>query len=314
MLNFLQARPVRDRSACPCFLIAIVGTNITVSGAVFTDVFSTQTLTDLISVVPRPTWNNRSPTNDTIHRIARLFRALRICIEDLDKYYAEMVDGVSGHATYMNSSSLPHTFLGSVTANLPIWPHVKTFDDGSGHAVQLGYKRRIGDDRGAAAYVAEVQSGVSEPIEVVVRFAYKYNREAHELLAAASPRLAPRLRFCKRKHSVGLWVIVTDYTPRRNSIEDKLTDPAHVDSLRAAIKLLHENGFVLGDLVRSNIAIVDTGIVLLHLDWCGKEGETCYPLAFSPVPEMRYEGVGAGKLIKKEHDAFFFQVLTGKEL
>ncbi|KAF9779195.1 hypothetical protein BJ322DRAFT_1113551 [Thelephora terrestris] len=79
-----EARHIREASCCPALIIGMPGPNIIVSGAVFADKIITQTLTDYISVIPRPNRNNRSPFDDAGYRIAHLFCALKECINNLE--------------------------------------------------------------------------------------------------------------------------------------------------------------------------------------------------------------------------------------
>ena len=72
-----------------------------ISGAVFAGKLIRHNLTDYISVVPRPQAvpnpQGRSPLDDAIYRVARLFRVLKTCIDDLDTYYQEVVSMMAPH-------------------------------------------------------------------------------------------------------------------------------------------------------------------------------------------------------------------------
>ena len=125
-----------------------------------------------------------------------------------------------------------------------------------------------------ALFVAEAKSD-SETAKVV-KFAYAYNREAHDLLANASPPLAPQLRYCTHEPTIGLWVVVMDYVEGKK-VSDELTDHSHIASLRKAVTTLHDRGLVFGDLRGPNLLIVGNGVVLIDFDWCGKVGEARYP-------------------------------------
>lgn len=69
----------------------MAGPNIIVSCAIFADRIIAQTLTDYISVVPRLGSDIRSPLDDTGYRVARLFRALRNCIQELNEDYSRLI-------------------------------------------------------------------------------------------------------------------------------------------------------------------------------------------------------------------------------
>ncbi|KDQ07365.1 hypothetical protein BOTBODRAFT_120196, partial [Botryobasidium botryosum FD-172 SS1] len=51
-----------------------------------------------------------------------------------------------------------------------------------------------------------------------------------------------------------------------------------IERVEEAMKLLHGNGFVFGDLRAPNILRVDGGAMLIDFDWAGKVGEAKYPL------------------------------------
>lgn len=68
-------------------MVGTLGPYIIVAGAVFADTFISQTLTDYRSALPRCEDVGRSSLDCAIHRVARLFRALNICIKELNTYY-----------------------------------------------------------------------------------------------------------------------------------------------------------------------------------------------------------------------------------
>ncbi|KAH9918870.1 uncharacterized protein B0H18DRAFT_882474 [Fomitopsis serialis] len=94
-----------------------------------------------------------------------------------------------------------------------------------------------------------------------------------------------------------------------------LTEPAHVASLRAAVRTLHERGFVFGDLRHPNVLVVGERMVLIDFDWCGKAGEARYPsdiLLDGQIPW--HHSVRRGGLIEKVHGRHLFRMITGEEL
>ncbi|KAH9948020.1 hypothetical protein B0H21DRAFT_735808 [Amylocystis lapponica] len=297
-----EARLVREVCCCPAFIIGMAGPNIVVSGAVFVDQLP----------------NGRSPLDDAGYRVARLFRALKVCIMDLDEYYSKLVQtiyspperpvaGVLGGRRPTRRRILdPPSMIG---------PHFTTYCDDSGEEVMLTYKARLIPDLSVKAiFVAEAKSA-SETATVVVKFAYKYNREAHNLLATASPQQAPNLRYCAYEASVRMQVVVMDYV-EGEEVDDVLTQPAHIESLRRALTALHANDFVFGDLRAPNVLIVDDRVVLVDFDWCGKAGEARYPsdIALGAEISMWHGRVERGGLIEKAHDEYHFRALTKEDL
>ena len=299
------------------------GPNIIVSGAVFADKIITQALTDYISVIPRPNRNNRSPFDDAGYRIAHLFHALKECINDLDAYYSQLVqtmtpplvpqaDGVFGRRPPARVSAGASRTLASTSF---IGPHFTAYNDSEGEKVVLTYRARLQPYHTMrAVFVAEAKSR-SGTEKVVVKFAYTYNREAHELLAKGEPSQAPRLRYCEFEPSVGMWVVVMDYVESSEvGVDDVLKETVHIESLRVALEKLHSRGLVFGDLRPPNVLIVGDKVVLIDFDWCGEAGKARYPSDILLVEETWHPGVQRGGLIKQAHDEYHFYKLTACEL
>lgn len=88
---------------------------------------------------------------------------------------------------------------------------------------------------------------------------------------------------------------------------------AAIGELRRAIDILHDNGFVHGDLRRPNVLIQNDQVKLIDFDWSGKEGEVKYPETMSMEhgwhPDVRRCGP-----IEKVHDEYMFAKIRGKVL
>ncbi|KAH9949162.1 hypothetical protein B0H21DRAFT_820351 [Amylocystis lapponica] len=298
-----EARPIREVCCCPAFIVGMAGPNIIVSGAVFVDQLVAQTLTDYISVVPRPSHDARAMTGAP--------RSTMQAIKIYPPPAPPAAGVVGGHRPFRGSTA------GGRILNTPsmISPHFTRYRDDSGKEVVLTYKTRlIPDVSMKAVFLVEAKSG-SETATVVVKFAYEYNREAHNLLATASPQQAPKLRYCAYEASVRMQVVVMDYVEGRE-VDDVLTQPAHIESLRRALKTLHASNFVFGDLRAPNVLIVDDRVVLIDFDWCGKAGEARYPsdIALGVESAMWHSGVRRGGLIEKAHDKYHFRALTKEDL
>jgi hypothetical protein len=304
----------------------MAGPNIIVSGAVFVDQVIAETLTDYISVIPRMTLNKRLPIDEAGCRVARLFRALKMCITDLDMYYKEIL-----RASPPSPPAYPVQPIVSTTDEGPfarlsaghgwflpapsmIGPHFKTYRESSGHKIKLTYKKCLVRNLSyKIVFLAEANHGL-ETADVVVKFTPAYSREAHELLAAASPPRASKLRYCEYEPSVGMFVAVMDYVQGREA-DAQLTNSAHIESLRAALSMLHDRGLVFGDLRPPNILLWNDGIMLVDFDWCGKEGEARYPSNIMLEDTYGwYHQVRRGGLIQKLHDAYLFSALTRENL
>ncbi|KAI0694019.1 hypothetical protein C8T65DRAFT_744535 [Cerioporus squamosus] len=297
-----EARSVRERCCCPAFLIGSAVPNLQVSGAVFADQLIVQNLGDTISVVPRLNLNGRSSLDNAGHRVAQLFYALRMCLNELDEYYTHLIHSMavpnpphSGNVGVMpGRSARPSTGAARTSQPAPmvISPHFKTYEDEQGKAVILTYKRRLATEYPSkAVFVAEAKCD-TETVDVVVKFTPAYGKAAHELLASASPSQAPKLRFCEFVDS----------------------DPAHIASLESAVTALHDHGFVFGDLRTPNVLLVGDRVVLIDFDWCDKEGTARYPSDILLEEGTWHAGVKRGGLMEQVHDGYHFLTLTGKTL
>ncbi|KAF9777626.1 hypothetical protein BJ322DRAFT_1114857 [Thelephora terrestris] len=314
-----EALHIRASCCCPAFIIGMPGPYIIVGGAVFADTIITQTLTDYISIIPRPNQNNRSPLDDAAYRVANLFRALKECIGDLDTYYSRLVQTMSfprAPQSGTGASICPPVSAGAVRtleSSSLVGPHFTRYHDSGGKEVVLTYRARLQPHFLAkAVFVAEAKSE-SRTEQVVVKFAYTYNDEAHELLASAGH--APKLRHCKFEPSVGMWVIVMDYV-EGSGVKDGgvLEQTVHIESLRAALKKLHSRELAFGDLRPPNVLIVGEKVVLIDFDWCGEADQARYPSDIILQEGVWHREVQRGGLITQAHDEYHFQKLTSKAL
>ncbi|GAW04098.1 hypothetical protein LENED_005866 [Lentinula edodes] len=153
-----------------------------------------------------------------------------------------------------------------------------------------------------------------------VKFACRYGETGHRLLAEAG--LAPRIYYCAFDETIGLWVIVMDY------VEGVLCNGKLVGgeakSLTRAIKLLHDNDLVFGDLREPNIIISKPreSVCVVDFEWCGpckdiKEGGNVvqrrarYPTNIALSAEYNWApGVEADGVIAKEHDNHRLQMMV----
>lgn len=126
-------------------------------------------------------------------------------------------------------------------------PYFRGFTAG-GIAHQLNYTDRMAQDRPhRASFVASSvepvkQAGKPEP--GMVKFADSYCNVAHMLLAKEP--LAPDLRYFekgRKRQDVGC-----GHTGKHPDLEMTRGDRDFTDQLRMAVKTLHANGFVHGDL------------------------------------------------------------------
>ncbi|KAI0808408.1 hypothetical protein C8Q74DRAFT_1434935 [Fomes fomentarius] len=263
-----NARTIREVCCCPALLIGMTGPYIMISGAVFADRLIVQNLTDYILVVPGPTIAiGRTPLDAAGYRIARFFRALKMCIEELDEYYTKVVH------EYLTPKPQPSPvgILGGTRPPAPrvhtsfIGPHFTRYRDHvSAEEFILAYKKPLSPDSSTAAvFLAEARRASApdgEGVQVVVKFAYNYDD--------ASPR-GPRLRYCAFEPDVGFWIIVMDLIAED---AEACTSRGVLESPRAPMVMVHERGSVLGDLEQPNALFIRDSVALVDFDWCGMAG------------------------------------------
>ncbi|EKM53157.1 uncharacterized protein PHACADRAFT_210864 [Phanerochaete carnosa HHB-10118-sp] len=178
--------------------------------------------------------------------------------------------------------------------------------------VTLEYTGRLGQEEFSKAVftaLAHTGTGTGAAAKVVVKFAHAYSCRGHKLLA--DHKLAPELWFCEKVESVDMYVVVMDFVPSRTI--GPLSD-ADCECLRDAMKILHGEKLVFGDLRRPNILQCrGGGTMLIDFDWCGESGKARYPLDILIDDTMPWhEGVERGGLITKEHDNHLLNNLAGE--
>ena len=229
--------------------------------------------------------------DEGIHQVACVLHALQASTKLLEDHYS----GLNHKAEQVDGELMLPYFQEFIV---------------NGKAYKLKYTKFMAMDRPSRAVFrasigSEDQAGGSD---VVVKFAHSYCRPTHKLLAGIS--LAPRLQYCEKVDSIGMYIVVMDLAAEMD-IGVSFQDQSISSKLRKAIQALHDVGFVHGDLQEPNILVTDNGdMKIIDFDWCGKEREVYYPsdinLGISWDPEVK-----RGGLIKKDHDRWMYSKLTG---
>ena len=89
---------------------------------------------------------------------------------------------------------------------------------------------------------------------------------------------------------------------------DEATDKP-VAELQAAVQLLHQAGFVHGDLRSNNILVVSGTVRIIDFEWVGVAGEAAYPLFMNHIDVEWPDGARDRQLIKQEHDLWWLNLL-----
>ncbi|KZT63438.1 hypothetical protein DAEQUDRAFT_770621, partial [Daedalea quercina L-15889] len=313
-----EAKAFRATCCCPALLIGMAGPSIIVSGAVFTDQLIAQALTSYVYVIPRPALGEYSPLARAMCEVARLFRALKACIEDLNKYYEKvaqnMKEATNPNLPRRSGRLAKSTLLPCLPPPVFIGPYFSEYRDSAGQEFTLQYVRRLAADFSSnAIYLAKARGPKKQEVDVVVKFTEKYGADAHRL--AYKHGFAPELRFCDKVDSIGMRVVVMDYVNGYMATVPLAATTA--SSLRKAVETLHADDFVFGDLREPNVMIAGDGNVkLIDFDWSGRVGEVRYPydIALDEDPAEFLYGwhpeVHGGELITKEHDTHMTERLV----
>jgi hypothetical protein len=299
----------------------MAGPSIIVSGAIFNEGLVSQTLTDYISFIPRINKNDRSPLDDAAHRVARLCYALKTGVGALDRYYSHLVEDLTPHrsrrdtaiaGTSISTAESIYQSLSHVQSGF-IGPHLRTFSDPNHGEVHLTYHVRRCEPFQRTVVVAEASNRTFPVTKVIVKFAYRYNKNAH-LLAAAN--YAPKLFYCERRDDFGgLWVVVMAHSTGHHPTF--ISGPL-IKQLRECLQILHRDDLVFGDLRCPNILVESEGdsprLMLIDFDWCGEKGKARYPSDILLEEGKFHPGVEKGGRLMIEHDEYLFNTLTGETL
>ncbi|KAK0458356.1 uncharacterized protein EV420DRAFT_394133 [Desarmillaria tabescens] len=285
----IQREHIFKACCCPSFIISIAGPWIVILGAVFRTLPIVQRLTDYL-------WLGNSRANDDDHalRLARVFQSVRLAIDNLEKYYQEL--------ELTDSPSIQPTRF---------FPDVTEYDDGT-NVVGFQYLQPLEIDETCMTFLAQIDEAHGEE-QVVVKFVQRYGAEAHRLLASKGKAPAPK--YCgpisnNSKYWYGsLQMVVMEFLPGQTvaqKYEGSIPETLR-EAVRGAVRILHDQSFVHGDIRTPNIVIVDGAgdegerMRIVDFDWAGEQGEVRYPLHLSDYIRSTC-GVKDYDIITFQHD------------
>lgn len=316
---------------CPTFLIALGGSWINISGAIYTIAPIVEDFTGYVSLA------SSAPSNDSakITEVARILWALREALHELNKWYEQLPVPDNEYQRYFPLATSCKLQDGEMLS----WTYEGPLNHQEGRA----------EDLSCPIFLATDTSDANR--KLVIKFVDAYGKDAHELLAAHN--LAPKLIYYgdvwpAQAASGRLKMVVMEYI-KGVRLSKLCADGAAVprpvyDDVQQALKLLHDAGMVHGDIRHPNIIVADvipTGNVeaedqaegegyvevegqgegevddmrartrIIDFDWAGKLGEVQYQLNLSGMITWA-EGVDDWELIKLEHDIFMLGMLKKK--
>ncbi|CAG8797757.1 2770_t:CDS:2, partial [Gigaspora rosea] len=158
-------------------------------------------------------------------------------------------------------------------AHQRFFPYIREFPSNEGR-VPFTYISELSDDYTRTIWKAKTDDNRM----IVVKFAAKYNFEAHNLCAIQD--YAPKLLYCSNDEEAktlgGLKMVIMEYVDSTSLGQKHWINPVLWETIfndvEAAIQLLHDNNFVFADLRAPNILIINATqhAMLIDFDWCGK--------------------------------------------
>ncbi|KAG8902306.1 hypothetical protein FRB99_004645 [Tulasnella sp. 403] len=245
-------------NSCKKFLdiLAIAGPWLCMLGGISLDQFTVEPLTDYMFIGGK--WDDEG----TVQRVARVLFALDRGLRTLDDFYRAL--------------------LGRDPQRL--YPYIRTYKDSTGVTVEFKYLEPLGGKFGAklvflASIVERSETSDEKPAQlIVVKFTRRYCIKAHQLLASRG--LAPQLR-CDGTAECSpdkYAMIVIDYNPNAFSTGLKSIPDSVMSDVECAIKLLHAENIVFGDLRLPNVLAMKKedetySGMLVDFDWSGPAGQ-----------------------------------------
>jgi len=222
-----------------------------------------------------------------VGRVAQLFHTLNRGLVQLGNKYGNI-----------SQNAAPHFSL----------PYITSYSTPGANPVEFVYKDRLHCDdyqRTTSVFLAEDTGGN----KLFVKFTSRYNEESHRLLA--KEKYAPQLHHCSQPMP-GCFMVVMDYI-EGNPVPRGQFSNHDLVRVQEAKDILYKHGIVFGDLRPNNIVkpTNGSGVLLVDFDWCGKDGESRYPVT---INNDRYCGwhkdVKKGTTMMKEHDNHLFESLN----
>ncbi|CAK5281684.1 unnamed protein product [Mycena citricolor] len=219
-------------------------------------------------------------------RVARILHSLTRSLGHLHRYYAALTP---------SNNPEPSRFFPSPTTFLYC-----------GAPVHFDYLEAL--ERDSVCVTFRCCTHEDLPRSVVVKFAQTYCPEAHELLAEKG--LAPQLLYCgpvdpsqDAPSYQPLKMIVMEYIDGKTvaQLQGRVPPEDCQQQLTHMLSLLHNDGYVFGDLRWPNVMVVGKDVKLIDFDWAGKEGDATYPIHLANNIVWPPGATAMGK-IEKEHD------------
>ncbi|KAH7102799.1 hypothetical protein BKA62DRAFT_698867 [Auriculariales sp. MPI-PUGE-AT-0066] len=249
----------REASCCPTLLLSTDGPNIAVYGSIITEFHVVQLLATA-STVGCPDPDLREET------VARLFVALGAAIRGLKSYYA----GLKPASEQLPMPTCP-------------WPTDIASRTDPSRSFTLRYIRPLYRGKSPDSKCITFLAKLDDDRQCVVKFSRRYSSRAHNVLAAA--RLAPTLLAIQTLEKTSIQMIVMDHVDGATLWQTRQNDgaipPKMFEDLNEALRLLHKEKIVFGDLRDTNIILLKNPgeycVNVVDFDWAAEHGQGRYP-------------------------------------
>lgn len=257
-----------------------IGSQINVAVAIWSHVPHVETLLS----IPL----HAHPTNTTVCQSgARFISALRQAIPDLETFY-------KSKSWEARDSQV-------------CFPFVRSVEDDSHQKINFRYDSQLYGKR-----VFRAHSSTNPSQRFIIKFTRRYCEDAHRM--ASQNGIAPKLHCVQLIHGWKV-IVMEDVSTNYISLDDaKFTiNKATQNSIKRAVTLFHELGFVHGDIRRPNILVRRDGssesVLILDFDWAGYVDRAFYPERMNLREVVWPEGVEPTAAITQEHDLLMMQGL-----
>ena len=226
--------------------------------------------------------------------MASYFDAFVLATENIQAHYESIAEAMA----------IPPLQLDSRVQNARKYPFLRCYEE-NGQERRFTYVKRLYENKLVfAATIDQPYSG-----KCIVKFTSKYSKAAHDHLT--SRYMAPRIRNCIRI-SADWTAVIMDMSLYKVLFDlqlSKVEQDRVKRQVMRIVEILHEGGFVHGDVRDSNIlvdpaslVINDVSVHLIDFDWAGRVGEARYPMRVNRMTVKRPAGVEGGELITQQHD------------
>lgn len=260
------------------------GPHIGFAGAVFADRPMLEPLT------PMFTFQTNCHDVNVSRPLARALGAMKNAFQSLEKYYSELSEALPDDCEFFTDTECPY----------------RTYYTAVEGKVEFQYSRRLDPQK-----LLFLCSKKKDSTDLCVKFTQRYSKAAHQY--CADKGVAPEL-YAVEKLPGGWFMVVMEYL-KIDSYQ--MLAALHKDErgsfktgVSKAVEVLHEGGFVHGDIRDANTMVAQDwddengaqNVKLVDFDWGGRDGNTTYPPYVNYTEISRPMGAKDGELVTKDHD------------